>query len=255
MTSQRNTVVLWTCTRSFTEAFFIISDIRILFISVYSLMNFWNLFKVRRQGIWTDWSTCTNRRSSDEEVSGPTRHKNLFIPISLYMFTASASSMHLKLESSNLRFFVDRPYFSRPRKYRWLFSEPTYWPRCSQGQYGEGNNQAGIFEADGNKSFIPGRLVRSSLNCPSTRKVRDEASCLCVASAAMLVQVVCGCPVRNGLIDFFPPAIVSQIAQVDRPKILERMVIDSSPLPSGVFVAFFFSNWGLKKILSILDVK
>ena len=30
----------------------------------------------------------------------------------------------------------------------------------------------------------------------------------------MLVQVVRGCPVRNGLIDFFPPAIVSsQIAQ------------------------------------------
>ena len=56
----------------------------------------------------------------------------------------------------------------------------------------------------------------------------------------MPVQVVRGCPVRNGLIDFFPPAIVSsQIAQVDRPKILERMVYDSSPLLSGVFVTFF----------------
>ena len=56
----------------------------------------------------------------------------------------------------------------------------------------------------------------------------------------MLVQVVRGCPVRNGLIDFFPPAIVSsQIAQVDRPKILERMVFGSSPLLSGVFVTFF----------------
>ena len=56
----------------------------------------------------------------------------------------------------------------------------------------------------------------------------------------MLVQVVGGCPVRNGLIDFFPPAIVnSQIAQMDRPKILERMVSGSSLLLSGLFVTFF----------------
>ena len=59
----------------------------------------------------------------------------------------------------------------------------------------------------------------------------------------MLAQVVRGCPVRKGLIDIFPPAIVSsQMAQVDRPKILERMVFSSSPLLSGVFVTFFFSN-------------
>ena len=56
----------------------------------------------------------------------------------------------------------------------------------------------------------------------------------------MPVQVVRGCSVRKGLIDFFPPAIVSsQIAQVDRPKILERMVIGSRLLLSGVFVTFF----------------
>ena len=58
----------------------------------------------------------------------------------------------------------------------------------------------------------------------------------------MQAQVVRGRPVQNGLIDFFPPAIVSsQIAQVDmhRPKILERMVFGSSPLLSGVFVTFF----------------
>ena len=56
----------------------------------------------------------------------------------------------------------------------------------------------------------------------------------------MLVQVVRGRSVRNSLIDFFPPAIVSsQRAQVDRPKILERMVFGSSPLLSGVFVTFF----------------
>ena len=70
---------------------------------------------------------------------------------------------------------LNRPYFPRPRKYRRLFSEPTYWPRRSRGQYGEGNNQAGIFEAEGNKSLIPGRLARSPLTCPSSRKVRDES--------------------------------------------------------------------------------
>ena len=56
----------------------------------------------------------------------------------------------------------------------------------------------------------------------------------------MQAQVVRRRPVRNGLIDFFPPAFVnSQIAQVDRPKILERMLFGSSPLLSGVFVTFF----------------
>ena len=105
---------------------------------------------------------------------------------------------------------INRPYFSRPRKYRRLFSEPTYWPRRSQGQYGEGNNQAGIFEAEGNKNLIPGRLARSQLTCPSTReKCETKASCLCLASATMQTQVVRGRPVQNGLIDFFPPAIVN----------------------------------------------
>ena len=56
----------------------------------------------------------------------------------------------------------------------------------------------------------------------------------------MQAQVVHGRPVQNGLIDFFPPAIVnSQIAQVDRPTILKRMVFSSSPLLSGVFAPFF----------------
>ena len=60
------------------------------------------------------------------------------------------------------------------------------------------------------------------------------------SSIQSTIQVVRGRPVRNGLIDFFPPAIVSsQIAQVDRPKILEGMVFGSSPLLSGVFVTFF----------------
>ena len=55
----------------------------------------------------------------------------------------------------------------------------------------------------------------------------------------MQEQVVRRRPNQNGLIDFYPPAIVnSQIAQVDRPKILEQMVFSSSPLLSGVFVTF-----------------
>ena len=71
--------------------------------------------------------------------------------------------------------YLNRPYFLRPRKYRRLVSEPTYWPRRSRGQYGERNNQDGIFEAEGNKSLIPGRLASSQLTCPSTRKVRNES--------------------------------------------------------------------------------
>ena len=40
---------------------------------------------------------------------------------------------------------------------------------------------------------------------------------------------------------FFPPAFVnSQIAQVNRPKILERMVSDPSPLCSDVCVTSLF---------------
>ena len=81
----------------------------------------------------------------------------------------------LELHVCNFQVVVNRPYFSRPRKYRRLFSEPTYWPRRSRGQYGEGNNQAGTFEAEGNKSLIPGRLLRSPLTCPSTQKMRDES--------------------------------------------------------------------------------
>ena len=135
---------------------------------------------------------------------------------------------------------VNRPYFSRPRKYRRLFSEPTYWPRRSRGQYGEGNNQAGIFEAEGNKSLIPGRLARSLLTCPSTQKVRDESV---VSLCSERYNASTGSPWPSGPKCFdrlFPPAIVnSQIAQVDRPKILEQMVFGSSPLLSAVFVTFF----------------
>ena len=93
-------------------------------------------------------------------------------------YDLDGSALLLKFWASFRIFFfyyINRPYFSRPRKYRRLFPEPAYWPRRSRGQYGEGNNQAGIFEAEGNKSLIPGRLVRSPLTCPSTRKVRDES--------------------------------------------------------------------------------
>ena len=54
----------------------------------------------------------------------------------------------------------------------------------------------------------------------------------------MQAQVVRRRPVRNGSIDFFPPAIVnSQIAQVDRPKILERIQFKSAPVWS---LCYFF---------------
>ena len=67
---------------------------------------------------------------------------------------------------------IYRPYFPRSRKYRRLFSEPTYWLRRSRGQYGEESNQAGIFKAEGNKSLIPGRLARSlpSLHSKSAKR-------------------------------------------------------------------------------------
>ena len=151
---------------------------------------------------------------------------------------------------------LNRPYFPRPRKYRRLFSEPTYWPRHSWSQYGEGNNQAGFFEAEGNMSLIPGRLARSPLTCPSIQKVRGEnvvylCSERCNAGTGSLWP--------SGAKSFdqrLPPAIVnSQIAQVDRPKILERMVFGSSPPLSGVFVTFSLSNWGLRKFLSLSEVK
>ena len=64
----------------------------------------------------------------------------------------------------------------------------------------------------------------------------------------MQAQVVRCRAVRNGLVDFFPAAFVnSQIAQVDRLKILERMVFGSSPLLSGVFVTFFSFKLRTKK--------
>ena len=56
----------------------------------------------------------------------------------------------------------------------------------------------------------------------------------------MLVQVVGGGH-RNDFIDFFPPAFVNlQIAQMNRPKILEQMVSGSSLLCSAVFVTSLF---------------
>ena len=68
----------------------------------------------------------------------------------------------------------------------------------------------------------------------------------------MQAQVVRGRSVENGLIDFFPPAIVnSQIAQVDRPKILEQMVFGSSLLLSEVFVTFF--SFKLRKKLLVFQ--
>ena len=107
----------------------------------------------------------------------------------------------------------------------------------SRGQYGEENNQAGLFETEGNKSLIPGRLARSPPSLYSKSAKRKLCVCAKQTLASIVpVQVVSGGH-RNYFIDFFPPAFVnSQIAQVNRPKILEQMVSTSSPLCSEVFV-------------------
>ena len=47
----------------------------------------------------------------------------------------------------------------------------------SRGQYDEENNQAGIFEAEGNKSLIPGRLARSPPSLYSKRAKRKLCVC------------------------------------------------------------------------------
>ena len=72
----------------------------------------------------------------------------------------------------------------------------------------------------------------------------------------MLVQVVGGGH-RNDFTDFLPPAFVnSQIAQVNGPKIFERMVSGSSPLSKSLLLHFFFFfKFGTKKILSSRRVK
>ena len=109
--------------------------------------------------------------------------------------------------------YLSRPYLPRPRKYRWLFSEPTYWPRRSRGQYGEENNQAGIFEAKGNKSLIPAREARSpqSLYSKSPKgKLGDCPACKRSAGTGSRWRS------PKWFHRFFPPTFVnSQIAQVN----------------------------------------
>ena len=108
---------------------------------------------------------------------------------------------------------VSRPYFPRPRNSRRLFSEPTYWLRCSRGQYGEENNQAGIFEAEGNKSLIPGRLACSPVSLLEKRETK--ALCLCLGNAC---KRSAGTGSRMISLIFFPPAFAnSEIARwIDR---------------------------------------
>ena len=48
---------------------------------------------------------------------------------------------------------------------------------------------------------------------------------------------------------FFPPAfVISLMAQVNRPKILERIVSGSSPLCSEVFVTSLFSEFAVETL-------
>ena len=117
-----------------------------------------------------------------------------------------------------------------------------------------------VFSRPREISRIPGRLARSPLSLYS--KSAKRKLCVCaycaLASAGLPVQVVDGGH-RNDFIDFFLPAFVnSQIAQVNRPKILERMVTGSSLLCSEVFVTclfFFIFKLRTYKILSLSGVK
>ena len=69
------------------------------------------------------------------------------------------------------------------------------------------------------------------------KNCETKASCPCFASARNCNACTALHCYRNGLIDLFPPPFVSsQIAQVDRLRILERVVFSSSWLCTGVFV-------------------
>ena len=90
---------------------------------------------------------------------------------------------------------VRRPYFSRPKKYRRSFFEPTYWPRRSWRQYGEGSNQADIFEAEGNKSLIPAESAHSPLSLHS--KSAKRKLCHCATLQLWHVQLQDHIPINN----------------------------------------------------------
>ena len=136
---------------------------------------------------WSQSSRVARRRSEQEcEARNPNWN--------LQLLSSFLSEKNQRPKVRRTQFFPEpwkqlryRPYFPRPRKYRRLFSEPTDWRRCSRGQYGEENNQAGIFEAEGKKSLIPERLARSPLNCLSTRKARNK-SFVSVPSERLQVQ-------------------------------------------------------------------
>ena len=205
--------------------------------TAYSLHNFHPLTVVTSN----TRKLCTCHHSS--------RHSCLYL---IRMFSAIYS--HSTDYSSYFAIFhwLNRPYFPRPRKYQRLFCEPTHWLRHSRGQYGEGNNQAGIFKAEGNKSLIPGRLARSPLTCLSTRKVRDKSA---VALCSEHCSVNTGSPWLSSpkWFDRLFSTCNRQLADRHKPKILERMVFSSSPFLSGVFVTFLFSNWRIRKILCLPD--
>ena len=149
---------------------------------------------------------------------------------------------------------IYRTYFARPRRYQRLFSKPTYWLRRSRGQCGEQNIQAGIVGAEGNESLIAGRLARSPLSLYfKSVKRKLSVSALQTLESTVREEVVGGGH-RNDILDFFPPGCVhSHIAQVNRPKILERMVFGSSPLCCKVFDSLFhFAHFDLTKTRAIL---
>ena len=72
-------------------------------------------------------------------------------------------------------------------------------------------------------------------------KCETKASCPCFARVRNCSAFAVVRSGRNGLIDLFPPAFVNlQISQVDRMRILQRVVFRSSSLCAGVFVTSLF---------------
>ena len=126
-------------------------------------------------------------------------------------------SMKIGYRTEFCDFAVIKPVFLRPREIRVLSQE--------------------------DKLAVLNRLFSQRARNKSFVSVRSERS----LPSAVLVHVHGGN--RKAIIDFFPPAFVnSQIAQVDRPTILERVIFSSSSLCGGVFVTSLYFSFKYRNI-------
>ena len=136
---------------------------------------------------------------------------------------------------------------------RGLENTGDYFPslHIHRGRYGNpwGNSQAGIFEAEGNKSLIPERLAHSPLTCPSTRKVRNESvvslcSERCNASTG---SPWLSCPKWfDRLFSTCNRHLADSPGGKTEDSWANGFRFKSAPLWSLCF--FFFLNWGLRKL-------